>query len=516
MKKYYLLLVFSFTCLLLFPAHNLTINGQTSATVTLGDQIEIYFEYETIGNSATISFMIDIPLIDTSSLDFIQGTLVDGGTLDTTPMDGVFQASIPAFWQPPSGLPLQIMVVDGDVTAQTTVTFVALNSTFTISGSVKKEGSYIDLPVFPAVVNVLYNTDLLAMDGFDFDLGLDSLLTFFENRYLVTEINGILGNYTATIPDSIANVSCVVMPLTLLDFAGTHNIPETRIEIINGPTSGINFLYTLPDCVFTGTVASTEGEPITYAAINLYSSEDSNNAFGMSDGEGNFSIPLDNGTYNLNVVALGYSLYSQELVVNNQNINMDIVLEPVNLANATLSGTIVDIEGNPIPDADIMLLSTESYLAINEVSDTNGSFSILLDNGTYELTISAPGYYVYTSEVVINYLNINLEIALDPVSNDDNNIIPVMNMEVSAYPNPFVATMNIEINTARKEAISAKIYNLRGQLITTIDLPQNVANPKVVWNGNNSKNQKVANGIYLLQVVSGVEKVNKKIILMRF
>src|SRR5690554_2499993 len=200
MKRYYLLLVFSFAWLLLFSVQNLTVNGESAATVTLGDQIELYFEFENIGNSATISFMIDIPLIDTSSLDFIQGTLVDGGILDSTPEDGIFQASIPTFWQPPTGLPLQITVEDEGISETVTVTFVPLVSSFSISGSVKKETDYgFNLPAFPAVVNVLYNTDIFSLEGFDFNLSLDSLLTFFENRYLVTEINTLLGNYTATI-----------------------------------------------------------------------------------------------------------------------------------------------------------------------------------------------------------------------------------------------------------------------------------------------------------------------------
>lgn len=516
MKKYYLLLVFSFTCALLFSAHNLTINGETAATVTLGDEIEIYFEFESIGNSATISFMIDIPLIDTSSLDFIQGTLVDGGTLDTTPADGVFQGVITAFWQPPTGLPLQIKVVDGEVSAETTVTFIALNSTFSISGNVKKENTYgFNLPVFPAVVNVLYNADILAMEEFDFDLGLEALLTFFENRYLVTEINSFLGNYTAKIPDSLANVSCVVMPLTLLDFQGTHNAPETRIEIINGATSGINFLYTLPDCVFTGTVANAEGAPISYAALNLYSSEDSNNAFGMSDAEGNFSILLDNGTYNLNVLALGYQLFSSELVVNNQDINLNILLEPLLSPGANLTGTITDSSGNPIPAAEITLSSGNNDVFLEANSDENGYFSLYLDNGTYQLNVAAWGYHTYVDELTIFGEELALEIMLAYVSNENNDINPLTKIEVTAYPNPFVSTINIELKTDIKEPLSAKIYNLKGQLITTFDLPQTSSNQVIIWKGNNKKNEQVANGIYFLQVVSGEHKINKKIVLLK-
>jgi len=125
MKKYILFLVFVFTAVFLFSAHNLTINGEESSTVSLGDDLVIYFEYENIGNNATLSLMIDIPIIDTSALDFLQGELIDGSSLDTTPVDGVFQGTITAFWQPPTGLPLIITVVDEDVSDDASVTFIS-------------------------------------------------------------------------------------------------------------------------------------------------------------------------------------------------------------------------------------------------------------------------------------------------------------------------------------------------------------------------------------------------------
>ena len=330
MKKYILFLVFVFTAVFLFSAHNLTINGEESSTVSLGDDLVIYFEYENIGNNATLSLMIDIPIIDTSALDFLQGELIDGSSLDTTPVDGVFQGTITAFWQPPTGLPLIITVVDEDVSDDASVTFIELNSTFSISGSITQESNYgFDLPVYPALVNSFYNTNLTDFTDFDFEAGIEEWLSFFENRYFISEVNSFLGYYSITIPDTIPNVPCIVMPVTMLDFDDSHTSPLPYFGQVNGSTSNIDFLYTLPDGIFSGTVVSSEGNPITSAGIDLYCEESLENAFALTDESGAFSIPLNNGTYTLMVTAYEYQPYLGEITMNNQDINMDISLTAV-------------------------------------------------------------------------------------------------------------------------------------------------------------------------------------------
>jgi hypothetical protein len=426
MKKIALILTFVLATLLLFSASNLTINGEDNTTASLGDELEIYFEYETIGNSATISFMIDVPLIDTSEFDFLQGELIDGGNLDTTPVDGVFQGSITAFWQPPTGLPLIITVVDEDISDDATITFIELNSTFSISGSVTQESSFgFDLPVYPALVNTFYNTSITDFADLDLNGNIEDLLIFFEDRFLVSEVNSILGNYSITIPDDVADVPCIVMPITLLDVEGSHTAPFPYFGQVNGALNDIDFLYTLPDGIFSGTVLSGDATLIANAVIDLYCEETEENAFGYTDEVGVFSIPLNNGTYTLMVAALGYEAYIGEIVMNNQDIDMDI--------------------------------------------------SLVL------------------------------------VANEEQDVEFVNSVDVSTYPNPFNSTVNIEIKSTTKQPISVKVYNLRGQLVNSINT-RNVSSGKLTWDGIDSNRKPVANGIYYLQVIQGQEVVNKKVV----
>jgi len=428
MKRIALLFILVFTTLMLFSAHNLTINGAESTTVSLGDDLEIYFEYESVGNSATISLMIDIPLIDTSDFDFFQGQLIDGGPLDTTPLDGVFQGSITAFWQPPTGIPLLITVTDEDISAQATVTFIELNSTFSISGNISQESNYgFNLPVYPALVNIFYNLDMDDMDEIDFEGGIEEWLAFFETRYIISELNSLMGNYSAAIPDSIDNVSCLVMPLSLLDFEETHTPPDPYFGEINGAVSNIDFLYTQPDGYFTGTVMGENGQALPWVAIELYTQEE-DYAYGYTDETGAFSIPLDNGTYTYMVMAWDYEPYYGEVTMNDQDIYQDIYLVAV--------------------------------------------------------------------------------------ANHNQEINPVPTISVSNYPNPFHESVKIEVKSSLNSPISVKIYNLKGQLVKTFTENYG-SNANFVWQGKDSNNNQVANGIYYLRVKQGNHIVSKKVVLMK-
>lgn len=429
MKKIVLIFTFVLTTLLLFSVHNLTINGETSPTVSLGDDLDIYFEYESIGNSATISFMIDVPVIDTSDFDFIQGDLIDGGSFDTTPVDGVFQGTITAFWQPPSGIDLIITIVDEDISQESAISFTDLNSSFSISGSVTQESDYgFDLPVYPALVNAFYNTTIDDLMELDFDGSIESLLSFFEGRYFISEINSFLGSYTVTIPDTIIDVPCIVMPITLLDVEGSHTAPFPYFGEINGEVPGIDFLYTLPDGIFSGRVISGEGDLIANAGIDLYCEESGENAFAYTDEEGAFSISLNNGTYALIIVALGYEIYTGEITMNNQDIDMDI--------------------------------------------------------------------------------------SLSPVANEEQDVEIVNSVEVSTYPNPFHAKVNIEIKSNSKQVSSVNVYNLKGQLVKSLS-SKNFSSGKLSWDGKDSSRKPVASGIYYLQVKQGQEVVNKKVLFVK-
>ncbi|OQY39596.1 MAG: hypothetical protein B6226_01550 [Candidatus Cloacimonetes bacterium 4572_65] len=324
MKKSIVLLILVLAISSMFGAHNMTVNGAESATVTLGEDLIINFDFESVGNTATIELTVDIPLIDIPSDIFPSGEITDGGSMDTTPVDGSFEMVIPAFIKPPSGIPLLIVVTDEGITDTVTINFIDLESTFSISGNVSQEGSYFDSPVFPAVVVSMYNVSIMDLAGFDPEGSFESLVDFFGEHYLITESTSLFGNYELVIPDEVPNAPCFVMPYSLLDSQEDSISPDPAFVTVNGALTGVDFMYTAPDATVSGTITSSANEPIAYAVVTLGSDENTYEAITAEDGT--YSFGVMNGNYSLDVYAFGYSTYSEDIVVSDADVIVDVQL----------------------------------------------------------------------------------------------------------------------------------------------------------------------------------------------
>ncbi len=67
----------------------------------------------------------------------------------------------------------------------------------------------------------------------------------------------------------------------------------------------------------------------------------------------------------------------------------------------TITGKIVDMDGKPLENAEIMIISlTESRMILSE---TNGDFHLDLSEGNYSIHISLKGYYNQTKDVTVPY-----------------------------------------------------------------------------------------------------------------
>ena len=107
------------------------------------------------------------------------------------------------------------------------------------------------------------------------------------------------------------------------------------------------------------------------------------------------------------------------------------------------------------------------------------------------------------------------------------NEIPVNDLYLTNYPNPFNPTTTIEFSVTQTSSfVTLEIYNLRGQRVktfnitprpsTTLRMTQAGSNQySVVWNGTDDNNESVASGIYFYKVKSGELVQTKKMILMK-
>jgi len=84
------------------------------------------------------------------------------------------------------------------------------------------------------------------------------------------------------------------------------------------------------------------------------------------------------------------------------------------------------------------------------------------------------------------------------------------------YPNPFNPTTVIRYALPENQYVSLKVYNLLGQIVTTLVNSQKAPGYyQVLWNGKNSSGQDVASGVYFYRIKTGSFVKARKLVLLR-
>ncbi|MBN1185739.1 MAG: T9SS type A sorting domain-containing protein [Bacteroidales bacterium] len=87
---------------------------------------------------------------------------------------------------------------------------------------------------------------------------------------------------------------------------------------------------------------------------------------------------------------------------------------------------------------------------------------------------------------------------------DDKEGTPMAYNLSQNYPNPFKNVTTISYNLAQQAHVSLKVYNISGQLVTTlVDGIQREGSHTVNWNAKNSANTALPEGIYFAQIIAG-------------
>lgn len=93
-------------------------------------------------------------------------------------------------------------------------------------------------------------------------------------------------------------------------------------------------------------------------------------------------------------------------------------------------------------------------------------------------------------------------IVLSPVTSVDEQF-PLASLQVQNYPNPFNPSTTIKLDIPKKGPVNAAIYNLKGQLVYTLqDGILSEGQHSFVWQGTDQAGKPQSNGIYLLKVQS--------------
>ena len=102
-----------------------------------------------------------------------------------------------------------------------------------------------------------------------------------------------------------------------------------------------------------------------------------------------------------------------------------------------------------------------------------------------------------------------------PVANNDD-VAPVVPVEVSCYPNPFRDNTTLTLKQGADHSLTTvAVYNVKGQLVRRLLDPQPILGEySITWDGKNDQGEKLGAGVYFFKIKSGSYSTTRKMILM--
>jgi Phosphoesterase family/Carboxypeptidase regulatory-like domain len=156
--------------------------------------------------------------------------------------------------------------------------------------------------------------------------------------------------------------------------------------------------------VLTGQVdEESSGLPIVGATVSIPGiASTSTNSTGV------YSLTLQNGTYSVTASAAGFDSATASISVKGKIVHHTFELYPVGQAQYALSGLVTSAsQGSGLADAIVTVADVGSTS-----TGSNGSYSVELFNGTYNVTAGAPGFQTSAAEVTIAGSPVDLDFQL--------------------------------------------------------------------------------------------------------
>lgn len=162
--------------------------------------------------------------------------------------------------------------------------------------------------------------------------------------------------------------------------------PTRHIDVEIGPaTSGLT-LRLVPGAVVTGRVVDPDGAPLPDASIHYiprhrFAFDDAWGVPVECDDEGRYRIEdIPTGPLTLDALHARFPLVTRNLVVESGVNRLDFQFE----AGTAIRGRVLDVSGQPVADAAVLLYEDDNRISRSTTSDADGAFA--LDN-------SPPGRY---------------------------------------------------------------------------------------------------------------------------
>lgn len=133
------------------------------------------------------------------------------------------------------------------------------------------------------------------------------------------------------------------------------------------------------------------------------------------------------------------------------------------------------------------------------------------------LTLSFPLYSLYEAhaEALVRYV-FTQYFGEAYTSADDPAAPPAAAVTLSAnHPNPFAGNTSFRVEGKDSTPLRVEIFNLRGQLVKTLFNGPAAKSLLLNWNGEDSRGEPVASGVFLLRASQGGTSVTRRMLLIR-
>jgi flagellar hook assembly protein FlgD len=176
-----------------------------------------------------------------------------------------------------------------------------------------------------------------------------------------------------------------------------------------------------------------------------------------------------------------------------------------------IEGTVVISDG--AGDVEDVVVSAGGETT-NPLAD--GTYSIELQPGTYDVTATLVGYDTEVIEdVVVETTVATTGIDFNLMTGVGNDIIAATKLN-SNYPNPFNPITHIAYSIRESGNVTLEVYNLKGQLVKSLlNEVIETGDYTITWNGTDNSNKSVSSGVYFYKMKTQNYNSTKKMILMK-
>jgi hypothetical protein len=138
------------------------------------------------------------------------------------------------------------------------------------------------------------------------------------------------------------------------------------------------------------------------------------------------------------------------------------------------------------------------------------SFMAIGNGSSIVVTQVTPGDFHYNDTLITSTGSANF--ILSPVTDVQDEVVAAIPC-LSIHPNPIACDARISFSGKSGEPASLKVYNLKGQLVSTLSLP--AAGTDIVWNASDASGQRLAAGIYLYKWQQGQQTGSGRILIVK-